>query len=41
MFENNELRQGNLLFLIDLSELEEGKATGRCILKNGDDLCAV
>ncbi len=41
MFESHELRESYLLFLIDLSELEEGKAIGRCILKNGDDLCAV
>ena len=31
----------HLLFLIDLSELEEGKAIGRWILKNADDLSAV
>ncbi len=41
MFESPELRKSYLLFLVDLSELEEGKAVGRCILKNADDLSAV
>lgn len=41
MTEVVELRQSCLLFLIDLSELKEGKAIGRCIMKNADDLSTV